>query len=165
MSSFIYPVLLHAGSAVGQVGAPYVKTLRLVQDKKPLAAVLTDSEGNTTIPGLYINDSVRWRPCIPIEDMSQAIINGDAIEVFYNLDMDKVVPLSAIVYRNGVIFENTGVLPMSKAVYAIRVLRQAGSGTVRSVNNVAPDADGNVNLTPQDIGAAPDQPTLDEGTF
>lgn len=156
MASFIYPVKYHVKSGTGQFGAPYVSSLTVTN--VPLVCVLDSNEGNA-VPGMYHNtgaESVPWKPAIPIEDMSKAIVNGDSIELFYNLDAEASIPDNAILYRNGVIIENQGTIPaQDTSIYAIRVPKAVGgSGDVDSVNGKTPDADGNVQLTAADVGAA-----------
>jgi hypothetical protein len=114
--------------------------------------VLQSTLGNYA-PGMYVGYNGVWKFAIPYEPITQAIIQGANITVVYNstqtIDFD-MSHSSAMVYQNGVAITQTTVTANLISVYGAIQTNEAGSA-VYSVNNVLPDATGNVEINIDDI--------------
>jgi len=151
-SRFYYPITVHQGASSASIDTPFVCTIPLNQALKGSAIILSADEGTAT-QGLYIWDDRRWRFALPQVNVSVGVIDGYTIDVYWD-QTGPVSPLpdGAIVFRNGTLSPTQQVEGTPGVVYVVMVpVSGTGSGTVKSVNDVLPDANGNVEVTIADI--------------
>jgi hypothetical protein len=153
---FYYRLTLHQGSSSGITTATWVNRLPLIQQITDQVVVMPDTEG-TVSPGMYVWDGSKWRFILPYTEVSQAIIVGSTLDVFYNVNVEyDGLPSNAVLWRNGL--KTTGQTVLAGDGYVwIGVSPAASSGgTVSSVNDVTPDGSGNIDL---EIANIPDLQT------
>lgn len=151
-SRFYYPITVHQGASSANIDTPFVCTIPLNQVLKGSAIILSADEGTAT-QGLYIWDDKRWRFALPQVNVSIGVIDGYTIDVYWDQN-GPVGPLpdGAIVFRNGTLSPTQQVEGVPGVVYVVMVpVSGTGSGTVTSVNNQLPDANGNVSIGINDI--------------
>lgn len=159
-SPFFYKLTLHQGASTGDVTAAWVQKLPLIQQVVNQVVVIPTTEGKVD-PGMYVWDGMRWRFILPYVEVSQAIIDGSTLDVFYNMDVeyDNLSP-TVTLWRNG-LQTTEKVVPAILGSVWIGVTKKQ-SGDVSSVNGVQPDAFGDVEIDTHDgnvqtvSGQAPD---------
>lgn len=149
MAFFYYPITLHRDGATSTIIAPSASSLPLQFDITDQVIILTSGAKQ----GMYLWDGRYWRLTIPYEDICAAVIGGDQIVLYYDVDTTTVVPQDAITYQNGFQVPLTQLVPHPNVVYGLRIphANAGGNGTVSSVNGQLPDAAGNVTLNISDI--------------
>jgi hypothetical protein len=147
-STFIYPVTIHRGDASGSLTAGWTTSLPAnMSNSDELVAVLYTSEGQFD-QGLYLkqSNSRNWRYIVPYSAICQGIINGSAVDVYYNVTTaDSGLPTSAKIWRNGIETDNPTFTVNDGAVYGALTVA-TGDGQVSSVNGVLPDSTGDVTI-------------------
>jgi hypothetical protein len=147
-STFIYPVTIHRGDASGSLTAGWTTSLPAnMSNSDELVAVLYTSEGQFE-QGLYLkqSNSRNWRYIVPYSAICQGIINGSAVDVYYNVTTaDSGLPPSAKIWRNGIETDNPTFTVNDGAVYGALTVA-TGDGQVSSVNGVLPDSTGDVTI-------------------
>lgn len=153
-SRFYYPITVHQGASSANIDTPFVCTIPLNPALKGSAIILSVDEG-TAPQGLYIWDDKRWRYALPQLNVSIGVIDGYSVDVYWD-QTGPVTPLpdGAIVFRNGILSPTQTVPGEPGVVYTVMVpVSGTGSGTVKSVNSILPDSNGNITLTAADVGA------------
>lgn len=94
---FYYPIRLHIGVSTINVVAPTMPSFA----NASTVIILTSPVG-AYVPGIYVLVGSTWRYALSIQQLSQAIINGSTMDVFYNLSVPYTAlsPL-AVLYMNG----------------------------------------------------------------
>lgn len=147
-STFIYPITIHRGGAVGSLTANWVAALPAsMNTTDERVAVLYSSEGKFP-QGLYLNESNSsvWRYIIPYSAICLGIIEGAAINVYYAVtNPNSGLPSTAKIWRNGTETDNPIFTVNDGAVYGAMTIA-VGDGQVTSVNGALPDGTGNVTV-------------------
>lgn len=140
------PVKMHVGSASFTVQATWQQNLDPADDQ--FAAAVMYVRGTNVPRGLHVCVEGVWRFVAPFEEVMLSLYYGGSVEVYYKTDDTVVFSSAAIgVFRNGVRSPDTQTVPNINAVWSVVLPPATGpEGTVSSVNNIAPDASGNVQL-------------------
>ncbi|QBX06694.1 hypothetical protein H1O16_gp281 [Burkholderia phage BcepSaruman] len=145
-STFYYSLTLHRNGVANTVVAPTVDTLPI--DPTAEAVILASTEGPGRDKGAYIYDigQSRWRFALPYTAICQGIIDGAAIDLFYEVtDPNSGLPTRSKVWRNGVEYPGGPTfIANDGSVYGATTTANYTAGDVRSVNNQTPDPQGNV---------------------
>jgi hypothetical protein len=144
-SNFFFPVTIHQdGVSVVNV-ATWVQQLPIAPSLTSAVATLTSTEG-VQPQGMYLYDTnlFRWRYLVPYANVCQAIIDGSTIDLYYQVEAVVTPPENSLIWRNGVLYSGTEIDTTPNVAWA--VLTSPTSGSVTSVNNVGPDANGNVSI-------------------
>lgn len=131
------------------IDAPFVTNLSAKIRQVASLVVLADDEGNAA-QGLHLWVQDRWRLALPQVDVSLGVVVGYDIDIYYELLNPMPVPEGTFVFRNGQRFTGTTMTADSQFIWVV-MTPAAGSGTVKSVNNESPDANGNVQIDIADI--------------
>jgi hypothetical protein len=113
---------------------------------------------------MYLWNGTSWRLVIPYLAITNAIISGSSIEVFYQMTADYTgLPFNAQLWKNSVQIAGTtvsaGVTSLWGAVYVPNV----NAGDVRSVSSQAPDGAGNVVVQATDAAGTGTSIIVDGG--
>jgi hypothetical protein len=151
-SNFYYEITLHRDAVDSTVVAPWVQSLQLGISTQQLTnpvAVLPATEGRQS-QGLYLWDGLNWRFGVPYESLTQSVIRGDAVDVYYSMVTPVAVSPSAQIWRNGLLW-TTGseILAGDNAVWVVQT--RPSNGLVASVNGIGPDQFGDVEIGIPDI--------------
>lgn len=165
---FSFPLTIHEGAFSGPFNAPAVSVLPFDAASDVGAVILNTADGDRPA-GMYLFDGRNYRYVIPDLEISKAIIQGKVIDLYYGLTSSVTVDSSAIVYKNGILFNSSLLTPGS--IYGVlQGGGGGGTGGVVSVNgaqgavvisgtngiNVDNTQSGNISISAGD---------LDEGTF
>lgn len=165
MANFYYPIALTQNESEGQVIAPFSDSVPSPSEITA-AYVLTRDIGN--LPGgMYVLDNGTWRFVIPLVNISESIIKGDDIAIYFDLSED-IELTDGTVYRNGVL-ANTLTLEAGPNVYGVRRVGSAGGG-VSAVNgktgSVSIAAGSNITVNSSGSSIIISTPSdIDEGTY
>lgn len=157
-SNFFFPVTLHQdGISITNV-ASWVSQLPISPPANTAVVTLYTTEG-TQVQGMYLYDTflTRWRYLIPYENVCEAIIQGASLDLYYQVETEVTPPAGTTIWRNGVLYSGTEILTTASIGWAVLTPPSGGgggSGTVQSVNEQTPDAQGNVTLTAEDSNDA-----------
>lgn len=153
---FFYEVVLHQGASTSSIQAPVVQSLPISSLVQSLVVQLFGSD-NSRMDGLFfwVNSTQRWRPVLPAELLSKGIIDGYEIHIYYELTAPvDITQDGAIIVRNNAPYTDTTLEPGQSFIYTVMIpVFSTGAGTVKSVNGQGPDANGNVQITAQMLGA------------
>jgi phage-related tail fiber protein len=150
-SKFYYPAAFHRDADETDTLIPWVSALPLQQFVVDPAVVLSSAVGEQ-VQGLYVYDGIQWRFGLPTEAISAAIINGDTLDVFYNLTLDVTLPVRASVYKNGQLQPDDTIRHGNAIYVALTPPAGGAAGAVTSVNNQTGDVFVNASNLP---GLAP----------
>jgi hypothetical protein len=102
-------------------------------------SILAEDTGNSTA-GLYVYAGNRWIFCLPYDVVTDFVINGGEVYLYYDLDTTSTTPANAVVYRMGVLVTDTSIPADSMTVWVAVVPQAAGGGGsgVQSVGLTAP---------------------------
>ncbi len=145
-STFIYPVTIHRGAALGSTSAAWISELPMIvgnSDEK--VAVLYASDGFYP-QGLYLTDTASraWRFIMPYSAICTGILDGSSIDVYYAVeDPDSGLTDTSRIWRNGIETDDATFSVNDGAVFGALTTTR---GTVVSINNILPDENGNVTL-------------------
>lgn len=134
-SPFYFPVTLHRDAETTPLVAPLVQALPLLQSVNDQAVILQMPVGHSN-QGLYLFDDTAtvWRFAMPMLDISEAVIDGDTIDIYANATTDVTLGATAIIYKNGVL-QTSDVITHGHAVYAVRTPPTSG-GSGGAVDNI-----------------------------
>lgn len=149
-SNFFFPVTVHQNGVTVTNVAQWVAKLPLNPPMGTAVAVLYSTEG-AQLQGMYLYDTqqFRWRYLIPYSNVCQAIIEGSALDLYYQVQTPVTLPANTVSWRNGVLYSGTQIDTTPTVAWA--VLTMLATGTVDSVNGVNPGAGGNVSIGISDI--------------
>lgn len=149
-SRFYYLLNLTREGTTAQVYATFRDSLPMQQIGISDSVVVLSSDLGVDNQGMYLHDGVRWRWALPQTVVSQCIINGSRLSLYYDQTSDLTLPDSARLYRNGAFVEGSTTITTERGAVWVAVLPSASeAGSVHSVNGKVPDADGNIEL---DVG-------------
>jgi hypothetical protein len=165
-SLFYYPMTLHRGGVSASVLAPFVKNLPPVsgvveeiyvrtQDSNPAGApgfgvygsALTN--GVVSGQGAYVWDAIdnRFRFVLPYDVVCEGVISGSYVDIYYALTgTGATIPAGATAYRNGALYSGANFTTNDKAVWAVVTSPAVVAGSVKTVQGVNPDSNGNITL-------------------
>lgn len=150
---FFYQVTLHQGISSSTVNAQAVQNLPSSNRVQQLIVMVFTEENGYDGMFLWSNQTRTWRQVLPAEALSKGIIDGYSVDIYYDLPAD--VPVTndkAIVFRNAAPFSGTTLTPGNGLIYTVMVpVFGSGEGTVKSINGIEPDVNGNVTITGVDI--------------
>lgn len=151
-SAFFYRLTLHRDTVNGLTEASWVPQLPLVQQITNQVAVLAGTEG-VQAQGMYVYDGTRWRFVLPYNEVTNAIVVGATIDIFYAVQTPYTqFPSRTQVWRNGLPNTGTIIAGGDDAVWAaLTPPAVSEGGDVSSVNDQTPDSNGNVALGISDI--------------
>jgi hypothetical protein len=143
--SSVFPFSLPGWLYTGSIGplavrADWATSLALDPPTYGLS-ILAEDTGNSTA-GLYVYAGNRWIFCLPYDVVTDFVINGGEVYLYYDLDATSTTPANAVVYRMGVLVADTSVPADSMTVW-VAVVPQAAAGGggsgVQSVGLTAPN--------------------------
>lgn len=137
-SKFYYPAAFHRDAQETDTLIPWVNALPLQQFVVDPAVVLSTSVGEQ-LQGLYVYDGAQWRFGLPMEAISAAIIDGDTMDVYYNLTLDVTLPVRASVYKNGQLQPDDTIRHGNAIYVALTPPAGGAAGAVTSVNGQTGD--------------------------
>ena len=133
-SVFYYPVVFNRDSNSTQALVPWVNALPLNQFVSDPAVVLASDTGELA-QGMYAYDGSQWRFAMPTEAISEAIIGGYALSIYYNLVDEVTLPSRAKVYKNGQLQPGDVIIP-GPAIYVAGLPPAEGGGGPSAVTSV-----------------------------
>jgi hypothetical protein len=164
-SLFYYPMTLHRGTISVSVLAPFVKNLPSVsgvveeiyvrtQDTNPAGlpganAYAPQAAGVQGGQGVYVWDAIdnRFRFVMPYEVICEGVVSGSFVDIYYALTgTGAAIPSGATVYRNGAIYTGTNFTTNDKAAWAVLQSPSIVAGSVKTVQGIGPDSNGNITL-------------------
>jgi hypothetical protein len=164
-SLFYYPMTLHRGTISAPVLAPFVKNLPAVssviegifvatQDSNPAGMPTSNIYAQQVIGvyggnGVYIWDAIdnRFRFAMPYSAICAGVISGSYVDIYYALTgTGATIPAGATVYRNGSIYSGTTFTTDDKAVWAVVTSPAVVAGSVKTVQGISPDSNGNITI-------------------
>lgn len=172
--SLLYlPLNVHIGSRSGRTYAPMLPSAALT-DSGLAAYVLTATLGSLK-QGLYILNGDDWQFAMPQPFLSEVLIRASEVDVYLGLDTPLNVGPTAVVYKNGILFESrtlhgravfcvispqgigeTSVfLKASQALSGHRVVKATDQGAVYASSSNVDDARSVVGISVE--AAAPEQ--------
>jgi hypothetical protein len=164
-SLFYYPMTLHRGTISASVLAPFVKNLPSVsgvveeiyvrtQDANPAGqpssnAYTSQASGVQGGQGVYVWDAIdtRFRFVMPYSVICEGVVAGSYVDIYYALTgTGSAIPTGSTVYRNGAIYTGTTFTTNDKAVWAVLTSPAVVAGSVKTVQGIGPDSNGNITL-------------------
>jgi hypothetical protein len=164
-SLFYYPMTLHRGTISASVLAPFVKNLPSVsgvveeiyvrtQDTNPAGlpganAYAPQAAGVQGSQGVYVWDAIdnRFRFVMPYEVICEGVVSGSFVDIYYALTgTGAAIPSGATVYRNGAIYTGTNFTTNDKAAWAVLQSPSIVAGSVKTVQGIGPDSNGNITI-------------------
>jgi hypothetical protein len=142
--SSVFPFSLPGWLYTGSIGplavrADWATSLALDPPTYGLS-ILAEDAGNSTA-GLYVYAGNRWIFCLPYDVVTDFVINGGEVYLYYDLDATASIPENAVVYRMGILVSETSV-PANSMTAWVAVVPQAAGGSgsgVLSVGFTAPN--------------------------
>ncbi|QDH83709.1 hypothetical protein [Achromobacter phage Motura] len=155
-SRFYLPLDIYRGTSQQQLYAPFVTSLPLQYGNLDSAVVLSADEGQAQ-QGLYFFNDTRYVFAVDQKLISLVIKGNYDISLYFQLAAPVAIPEDSMAYRAGIDVSATAteVPASSNDVWIVITEKGSGAGTVKSVNNQLPDAEGNVeipNATTTEVG-------------
>lgn len=126
----------------------WTNSLPLPRNVSEPMLVLQDDEGSQPA-GLYVFvwSAQRWRLVMDYNQMTDAILAYDTVEVRYEVLSPVTLPAGTKLFKNSVMLDGVLDIPVdNSSVWGARKPAVLDGGDVKSVNNVSPDNAGNVAL-------------------
>lgn len=129
------PLTLHVGNVSTKTYAPMLPNPVWIEDG--LAAYVLTQSSRELMQGLYILDGERWQFAMPQPFLSDILIKGSVVNVYLGLSSPLTVGPNAVVYKNGILFEQSVL--SGGAVFCVMSPMEQGETSVfmRASQNVS----------------------------
>lgn len=126
------PVLFYTGGATAytKLYAPCVESFTNV----PSDLFVLEEDVGSCAAGLYLKNGVSsYRLIIPANDLSDLVVNGGTVSVYYSLTATVTPDVNAVVYRDGYPVATSGLIPGNSIWATVLVSNPAGDQYVLPV--------------------------------